>query len=482
MRTRQHRNNSKDKCIIASKIISHLDSSVNNNNQNHANLSLNPDLTIYSQSTIDFSNNITNLLNRTNTMYPDSCCFVSPQKSTINDPTHSLDELIHRFTYDSTFLNLNSNSNAPLNVDPNYATDMDIDNNIDDEYKRCKKKQRIDDYTPFNPHTTAFIQKTIDVNIESLDDLIKMINDNPVVDNVQYNIDMKIMHKIKQPLNELNAMIGMKQLKNNVLDQILYFSQNLHKTSNEGDFMHTVIYGPPGTGKTEIAKILGKIYSNLGVLSKQTFKKATRSDLIAGYLGQTAIKTNELITSCLGGVLFIDEAYALGNPEQRDSFSKECIDTLCEALSEHKSKLMVIIAGYENELKECFFKYNQGLDSRFIWRFKTDEYTAEDLMNIFFKKVKDNSWSIHKDTNINKEWFEEKMKYFKYYGRDMETLFIKSKFSHGRRVFCLKADEKTKLTIEDLNKGYKLFLSNDEVKRRKDEKEIKKDIKYSMYN
>ena len=72
-----------------------------------------------------------------------------------------------------------------------------------------------------------------------------MINDNPVVDNVQYNIDMKIMHKIKQPLNELNAMIGMKQLKNNVLDQILYFSQNLHKTSNEGDFMHTVIYGPP---------------------------------------------------------------------------------------------------------------------------------------------------------------------------------------------------------------------------------------------
>ena len=124
MRTRQHRNNSKDKCIIASKIISHLDSSVNNNNQNHANLSLNPDLTIYSQSTIDFSNNITNLLNRTNTMYPDSCCFVSPQKSTINDPTHSLDELIHRFIYDSTFLNLNSNSNAPLNVDPNYATDI----------------------------------------------------------------------------------------------------------------------------------------------------------------------------------------------------------------------------------------------------------------------------------------------------------------------------------------------------------------------
>jgi SpoVK/Ycf46/Vps4 family AAA+-type ATPase len=369
----------------------------------------------------------------------------------------------------------------PLNIDPNYAIDYGICCD-EDEYGRCKKKQRTDVYNQYVPPTIEFIQKTINVDVNSLDDLINLINEHPIVDNVKYNIDIKLLHKIKQPLNELNSMIGMKTLKNNVLDQILYFSQDLHKTSNEGDFMHTVIYGPPGTGKTEIAKILGKIYSNLGVLSKQTFKKATRSDLIAGYLGQTAIKTNEMITSCLGGVLFIDEAYALGNPEQRDSFAKECIDTLCEALSEHKSKLMVIIAGYENELQDCFFKYNQGLDSRFIWRFKTDEYTAEDLMNIFIKKVKDNRWSIHDKTTINKEWFEEKMPYFKYYGRDMETLFIKSKISHGRRVFCLPIDEKTKLTIEDIDKGYKLFLLNDEVKRRKDDKEIKKVIKYSMYN
>ena len=75
--------------------------------------------------------------------------------------------------------------------------------------------------------------------------------------------------------------------------------------------MHTVIYGPPGTGKTEIAKIMGNIFSKLGILKKNVFRKATRSDLIAGYLGQTAIKTRDLVTSCLGGVLFIDEAYAL---------------------------------------------------------------------------------------------------------------------------------------------------------------------------
>ena len=192
---------------------------------------------------------------------------------------------------------------------------------------------------------------------------------------------MKAMHDIKKPLINLKNMIGMNKLKNNIVDQILYFVQNLHKGKDKShqDFMHTVIYGPPGTGKTETAKIMGSIFSNLGILKRKKFKKATRADLIAGYLGQTAIKTRDMIKECLGGVLFIDEAYALGNQEKRASFAKECIDTLCEGLSDHKEEIMVIIAGYEEELKNCFFSYNQGLDSRFTWRFSTDDYTYKEL-------------------------------------------------------------------------------------------------------
>ena len=221
------------------------------------------------------------------------------------------------------------------------------------------------------------IKKTkvnIEVEIDSLDDLLKLINDYPLKYDVEYNINMKAMHDIKEPLTDLKNMIGMNKLKNNIVDQILYFVQNLHKgvDRNHQDFMHTVIYGPPGTGKTETAKIMGAIFSNLGILKRKKFKKATRADLIAGYLGQTAIKTRDMIKECLGGVLFIDEAYALGNPEKRDSFAKECIDTLCEGLSDHKEEIMVIIAGYEEELKNCFFSYNQGLDSRFTWRFSTE--------------------------------------------------------------------------------------------------------------
>ena len=325
------------------------------------------------------------------------------------------------------------------------------------------------------------IEKTlinIDVEINSIDDLLELIDKYKIEPNIKYNINMRTLHNIKEPLTELNNMIGMKDLKNNITDQILYFVQELNKNKdNSGDFMHTVIYGPPGTGKTEIAKIMGKIYSKIGILDRGTFRKVTRADLVSGYLGQTALKTRDVIKECLGGVLFIDEAYALGNNEKKDSFSKECIDTLCEALSDHKDNLMVIIAGYQDELKECFFKYNQGLDSRFTWRFSTDEYKADDLYKIFLKKVNDAGWSIE-DSKINVEWFKKNMGYFKFFGRDMETLLAKTKIVHSKRVFCKPETERKKINLADLNKGFELYLKNDDVKNRKENETFQKSLQY----
>jgi len=319
-------------------------------------------------------------------------------------------------------------------------------------------------------------KQNIIAEINNISDLLKLIEDYKLDEKIEYNINLESLHNIKEPLQELNNMIGMNDLKQNIVDQILYFSQNLHKVTktgeSSGDYMHTVIYGPPGTGKTEIARIMGKIYSKMGILKKGVFKKVTRSDLIAGYLGQTAIKTKDVINECLGGVLFIDEAYALGNSEKRDSFSKECIDTLCEALSAHKENLMVIIAGYENELKDCFFNYNQGLESRFTWRFKTDEYKAKELFDIFLKKVSDIGWSISEDS-INVVWFEKNLEYFKFFGRDMEVFLSKIKIAHSRRVFCKDQAEKTKITFKDLEKGFEIYLKNDDVKKRKEDASLK---------
>ena len=372
--------------------------------------------------------------------------------------------------------------------DPNiYSTNVHTPSEI--HYNKIHKIQKIHEIykkshyintEPPPPNIKKSVH--IDIEINNIADILKLIETYPICDDTDYNINMKVLHDIKVPLDELNNMIGMKDLKTNIVDQIIYFIQELHKNKdNSGDFMHTVIYGPPGTGKTEIAKIMGKLYSKIGILNKGTFKKVTRSDLIAGYLGQTALKTRDVIKEALGGVLFIDEAYALGNSEKRDSFSKECIDTLCEALSDNKENLMVIIAGYESELKECFFDYNQGLDSRFTWRFKTDEYDGEDLYNIFLKKVRDIGWSIDESAKINGEWFKKNKDSFKFFGRDIETLLAKTKIAHSKRVFCMNKDEKKKISVKDLDKGLELYLKNDNVKNRKESEYLKKQLYSSIY-
>lgn len=341
--------------------------------------------------------------------------------------------------------------------------------NIDVDYQKKFGKDDfyIDHYKKFElyPDKPKIIEKkkiNIQIEINNLNDLLSLTEKYPLKFDVEYNINMEAIHNIKIPIEKLNNMIGMNKLKDSILDQIIYFIQDLHINS-EGDFMHTVIAGPPGTGKTEIAKIMGEIFSNLGILKKKTFKKVTRSDLIAGYLGQTALKTTEVIKEALGGVLFIDEAYALGNEQKRDSFAKECIDTLCEALSSHKDNLMVIVAGYEKDLNKCFFSYNKGLDSRFTWRFTTDDYNSKELNLIFKKKIKDISW---KNEKIKDTWFDKNMKYFSFFGRDMETLLAKVKIAHSRRVFCLSNDKKKYITLDDLNRGFEMFLNNDEVKNR----------------
>jgi len=362
------------------------------------------------------------------------------------------------------------------------AVDSHIDPNL---YQSDEKNAITSANTTEQCHlTTPVCKKKVNIisEVNNINDLLSIIETYPNDTDIEYNINIDALHKIKPPLTELQNMIGMKDLKENIIDQIIFYIQNLH-TLNAGikgnDFMHTVIYGPPGTGKTEIAKIIGSIFSKLGVLTKGTFKKVTRADLIAGYLGQTALKTRDVIKESLGGVLFIDEAYSLGNEEKKDSFSKECIDTLCEALSDHKDNLMVIIAGYETDLNNCFFNYNQGLNSRFTWRFKTDEYTGDDLYKIFIKKVNDGGWSLDENSNINTKWFEKNKSHFKFYGRDIETLFAKTKIVHSRRVFCLEQSIKKKITLKDLDKGLEIFLRNETSKHK--EKERFESIISSMY-
>jgi len=327
-------------------------------------------------------------------------------------------------------------------------------------------------------------KKNIDVCIKTFADLIQILVENEYREDTEYNIDLYALVQIKNELQLLDKMVGITKFKDAVLDQILYFVQRLHCGGKEPDFMHTVLCGPPGTGKTEIAQILGKMYSKIGILKNQVFKKVSRSDLVAGYLGQTAIKTKNVIQECLGGCLFIDEAYSLASGEngESDSYSKECLDTLCEALSEYKGDLMVIIAGYENELDDTFFRANRGLNSRFIWRFKLEEYSASELMEIFVKKIEENEWAIYdSDSDLASasasasasamnpttllRWFRDHRDSFRHFGRDMELLFTYSKIAHGRRIYGKPDTFRKILSLDDLNAAMATFLTNSTKKK-----------------
>ena len=304
--------------------------------------------------------------------------------------------------------------------------------------------------------------------VESIADLLSLLDRYDPLG--KYTINLRQLSNIREELTELNSMIGMSTLKRAILHQLIYFIQGLHEPTKgathphlSGDFKHTVIYGPPGTGKTEIAKIIGRMYSKLGILKNNVFKKVTRNDLVAGYLGQTAIKTKNVIHECLGGVLFIDEAYSLSNNNDLDSFSRECIDTLCEALSDHKAELMVIIAGYENELNQHFFGANRGLESRFIWRFRIDSYTPVELEEIFRKKAREGGWEFAVEEGakpFGTKWFEKHNAKFRHFGRDMEILFFYSKIAHSRRVFGQPTSTYRKITGADVETGFAMFLEN----------------------
>lgn len=311
--------------------------------------------------------------------------------------------------------------------------------------------------------------------IHTIKDLIDLATEYPYDSHITYNIDMKMIHNIKDDLIQLDNMIGLQRIKKNIIYQIIYFVQNMH---SKNEYLHTCLYGAPGTGKTEIAKCIGNIFAKLGILKKGTFTKVTRADMVAGYLGQTAIKTKKLIEENLGGVLFIDEAYSFGNKNDKDdAFAKECIDTLCETLSHYRDQLMVIIAGYEDDLEACFFKLNKGLKSRFSWKFWIDEYTSEELRDIFLKKVKEDKWKMKVPGETLDSFFKEHMETFPYFGRDVEVYLSKVKISHSKRVFTLKNAVKKIIIEEDIENGYDLYKEHKKIEKDKDPYFI-----YSMYS
>ncbi len=188
----------------------------------------------------------------------------------------------------------------------------------------------------------------------------------------------------EDPMETLNNLIGLEKIKHDV-KELTDFAR-IQKARKDAGLksvpvsLHLVFTGNPGTGKTTVARILAKLYNQIGILSKGQLVEVDRSGLVAGYVGQTALKTQEQIQNALGGVLFIDEAYTLA--AKNEDFGQEAIDTILKAMEDHRDDLIVIVAGY-TEPMEVFINSNPGLKSRFNKYIEFPDYSIDELMAIF---------------------------------------------------------------------------------------------------
>ena len=254
-------------------------------------------------------------------------------------------------------------------------------------------------------------------------------------------------------LIKLKKMIGLDNIKNEIIDMILYYLMDFEKKNN--NMLHMTLEGSPGCGKTKLAKIISKLLGAMGILDNDKVVYARRTDMIGQYLGQTGHKTQKVIDSAMGGVLFIDEAYSLGN-SKKDIYSKECLDILNQNLSDNKKKLICIIAGYPEELENYFFSSNPGLTRRFPFRFKINNYTHTELLNIFINKINKLNWKLDKNTSLE-EFFEKNISHFKFFGGDVDTFIQDIKYSHSRRVVCAHPSDFRIITKADIKKAFEKF-------------------------
>ena len=253
----------------------------------------------------------------------------------------------------------------------------------------------------------------------------------------------------------------MTTLKNQIIDQVLFYIQGV----DDKIMLHTVLEGPPGTGKTTVSQIMANIYSKLGIFKKIKFNVVKRADLVSEYLGGTTIKTMETLNRCRNGVVLIDEAYSLGSGNSGsdvDMYSKECIDTINQYLTENVNKIICIIAGYRKELNDCFFSMNPGLKRRFPWTFTLENYTASELSEIYLRKIKEREWDTSCDKNELIELINKNIKYFDGNGGDINSIIEKAMIINIRKNFGKK--NIYTISTEDFKDALDIFVNNKKTK------------------
>lgn len=255
-------------------------------------------------------------------------------------------------------------------------------------------------------------------------------------------------------LEDLNSLVGLDSVKEKVSDLIAFQKVNqlrkLHNLNSKNNTLHMAFIGNPGTGKTTVARIVGRVYKQLGLLSKGHFIEASRTDLIAGYQGQTALKVKAVIEKAKGGVLFIDEAYSITENENSDSYGRECLTELTKALEDYREDLVVIVAGYTQPMN-LFFESNPGLKSRFNTFIEFPDYSAEELESILETICINNDYYLSDNAKTKAlEYFNEKVEEKDdnfANGRMARNLYDNLVMNHAKRVVLYSNSDKETLSL-----------------------------------
>ena len=275
----------------------------------------------------------------------------------------------------------------------------------------------------------------VDISTLTNDELMTIM-----VDDIPYEAPQTVDYT--DCLAKLNGMVGLAAVKKEISNLAAFLNLQIRRgETNTFQGKHYVFTGNPGTGKTTVARIMADVFRTLGILSRGQLVEADRSKLVAGYSGQTAIKTNQLIDSAMGGVLFIDEAYTLKSNDQ-DSFGAEAIDTLLKRLEDDRGKFICIVAGYTDQMHD-FIDTNPGLKSRFTQTIHFEDYTPDELTEIFINLAKGKNFTVDEETRgaVHRQFEQLYLRRDKNFGNAREA----------RRIFDQTVERQSQRLVEQVN-------------------------------